>query len=316
MPTLQKSCEFSHDSFFVCNSLGFYEFNIYFIYFLCLNETICYDLSLKGVNIEHKFMKSILLFLLLFITVLLSGQNINTATPFSGQGNSCVELSSPYSLFYNQAGISRTTHSIVGLSYSEKFHEEEFSTKTLFAIHPFKWAVAALDYERFGSSSYYEEQFGLSIARLLTKNLSLGFRLKYAHSFVNKYKNHHTAYNVDMGIQYTLPLDLVIAIHITNPFIYQDKLSEQLVKAGIGWVNNNLTVSYEYDIIFDDYDFHLFGLSLNVLDNIDIRAGYSTIGNTRYMGVGYLYHNYYFSISFSMHESLGVSSAVSVHYEF
>lgn len=261
-------------------------------------------------------MRILVLLSLIIITYPLFGQNINVASPASGKANSNVADKSVFSYISNPSGISDITNYVIGVSYSEKFHSDSFSTKSIFTIIPSKWCVFAVDYERFGLVDYFEEQFGISVGKSLTNKLSLGVRFKYSHSYIKKYKNNHTVYNVDLGLQYKLPLDITFGIHFTNPFKYHNYLNEQLISTGISWDINSFIFSYEYDKILSGYDFHLVGVSFNIFKDIDLRCGYSTIGATRYMGVGYLYKKYYLSINFSVHETLGLSSAISIHYEF
>lgn len=261
-------------------------------------------------------MRIFILFLLIILAYPASGQNINVASPSSGKANSSVADKSVFSYFSNQAGISDITNYVIGVSYTEKFHSESFSTKSIFTIIPSKWFVVAADYERFGLTDYFEEQFGISIGKNLTKELSLGVRFKYSHSYIKKYKNNYTSYNVDIGLQYKLPLNITFGIHFTNPFTYRNYLNEQLLSVGVNWTINSLLFSYEYDKILNGYDFNLVGVKWNILNDIDINCGYSTIGDTRYIGVGDLYKKYYLSVNFSVHETLGLSSAISISYEF
>lgn len=253
--------------------------------------------------------------ILICLTCPLFGQNINTGTSYSGMGNSCVMLQSAESVYHNVAGINNIKNYVVGISYIEKFHIKEFSTRSLFVVCPLKWGVSAIDYQLFGYSEYYFDQLGLSLAKKLSNNLSLGVKLRYLHSFINSYNSHRTDYNLDIGIQYIYEDDFYFGVNISNLVDNKNPISERLLRVGVAYRYTDLLFSLEYDKVLEFNSFYLIGFNYQIFDDFSIKLGYNSIGNTKYMGLGYKYKKFLSSISFSMHNTLGVSSELSLSYE-
>lgn len=245
----------------------------------------------------------------------LFGQNINTGSPFSGMANSCIMLSSPWSVFHNQAGISEIKNYIFGISYIEKFHNDAFSTRSVFVVCPSKWLVSSLDYQNFGYSKFYHEQMGLSFSRLLARNFSMGVKLKYIHSFIEMFNHHKTDYNFDLGFQYRIEEMFYFGVHISNPVNNNSGISEQLLRFGAAFKYSDLLFSVEYDKILNSYHFFALGINWIFDDSLVLKSGFNSIGNTKYMGVDYRYRKFYSSIAFSLHEVLGLSSQIAISYE-
>ncbi|MGB5988657.1 MAG: hypothetical protein WBG43_02815 [Marinifilaceae bacterium] len=260
-------------------------------------------------------MKFLYLLISICLTCPIFGQNINTGTSYSGMGNSCVMLSSPESIYHNVAGIHNVKNYVVGMSYIEKFNIKEFSTRSLFVVCPFKWFVSAVDYQIFGYSKYCFDQFGLSIARSLSSNFSIGVKLRYLHSFIENYHSHRTDYNIDLGIQYKYKDYFYIGANISNLVDNNNPISEQLFRLGLAYRYTDFLFSFEYDKILDFKEFYLMGFEYKILNNFSIKSGYNTIGNTKYFGLEYKYKKFSSSVAFSMHEILGISSELSFSYE-
>jgi hypothetical protein len=245
----------------------------------------------------------------------LFGQNINTGSSFSGMANSCIMLSSPWAVFHNQAGIAEVSKYTFGISYLQKFHNEALTTCSLFVIIPSKWLVSSIDYQNYGYTKFYQEQLGLSFSKLLTKDLSLGVKIKYIHFHLQMYNLNHTDYNVDLGLQYKFKDILSFGAHISNPIVSKDESNDQLLRLGVAAFYTDLTFSIEYDKVLNYYDFFALGFNWLFSKDFAFKAGYNSIGNTEYMGVDYSFMNMHTSIAFSMHEVLGLSSQISLSYE-
>lgn len=260
-------------------------------------------------------MKYLYWLILICLSCPIYGQNINTGTSYSGMGNSCVMLSSAESVYHNVAGLNDVHNYVVGISYIEKFDVKEFSTRSLFVICPSKWLVSAVDYQVFGYSEYYFDQFGLSLSKKLSKNFSLGVKLRYLHSFIKNYHSHRTDYNLDIGIQYKYHDFLYFGLNISNLVDNNNPISERLLRSGIAYKYNEFLLSFEYDNIIDFTSFYLVGFKYQIFDSFSVKLGYNSIGSTKYTGLDYKFRKIFTSIAFSMHKVLGISSEISFSYE-
>lgn len=258
-------------------------------------------------------------FFLLILSCLICpsfGQNINTGTIYTGLANSCISLKSPYQVFHNQAGLSDVKSNNVGFTYADRFQQEEFSSKSVFAVIPIYNTVYAIDYTHYGSHEYFEEATGLSVSRCLSRNISLGLKFKYAHSFVERYSRNRTEYNIECGIQYKFLDDFSYGIHISNPISKYNYISSKSFRTGFSWsIYNNLLITTEYTYIENLSRFFAVGLEWHCYKDLYINIGKYSIDKSPRMGVGYRYKSFNSYVSIYSHDQLGYSSSISINYE-
>lgn len=245
------------------------------------------------------------------------GQNINTGTPFTSMANSCIMLKSPFEVYHNQAGLSDINNFNFGFTYTDRFHKEEFSSKSLFIVIPLFKLVSAIDYSYYGFSGYYREGAGLSVSKKLSERLSIGTKFKYLHSFVSRYSRHFTEYNFDVGLQYLLADDLRLGAHIANPITKFNYISTSIFRSGVSWQclkSVLITGEYVYKRCMRNY--FRFGFSWEAYRNLVLSIGRTSIDMSMYTGLSYKYKNICSSLSICTNDRLGTSSALSVDYEF
>ena len=245
------------------------------------------------------------------------GLNISTGSRFTGMANSCIMLKSPYEVFHNQAGLSDISKCNFGVSYTDRFNMDEFSSKSVFLVFPLLKTVSALDYSYYGYTEYYEEAIGCSVSKNLSSKLSLGMKIKYLHSFVKRYSRHSTEYNFEVGMQYCLFRKMRMGVHIANPVRKFNVISSTIFRTGLSWqCLKSILIAGEYVSIEDLPDFYTLGISWELYRNIFLCFGHASVDTVMHMGLTYKYRNLSSSISLYSNDMLGSSSAISVNYEF
>ncbi len=241
---------------------------------------------------------------------------------FAGIGYSSVVLYDAWSVSNNQAGLANVNDATLAFGYENKFQLKETSTQTAALILPTKTGNFAVSYKRFGYELYAENKIGLAFARNLGKYFSAGLQFDYLYYQQTEDYGNRGAFLFEVGI-IAKPIDkLFIGVHLYNPSKtkladYDDERVSTIMRFGMGYYFTEqvvLTIETEKDI----YQKARIkgGIEYEPLTHLFLRTGFGTEPNQFSCGLGYRFWNFTTDIAVSTHESLPLSTEISLKYSF
>jgi hypothetical protein len=265
----------------------------------------------------------ILLFLITSISLELSAQNgtpQNAGARGAAMGNASVTFTDINSAFSNQAGLA-FLEELNFTAYGEKrFLAEGLNSFLFAAAYPIdKVGTIGLTVNYFGFNAYNEQKIGLSYARKLAKNFSLGAQFDYLATRIPDYGTA-SSFTFELGMLAKLSKQVTLAAHTYNPINSKvaglDRLPN-LVKIGVGYSPSDkvtLTGELEKDI----YNFPLvgkIGVEYRPMKALAIRAGFAANQPTiASFGLGLYLQGLRIDVASSYHQILGLTPSVSISY--
>lgn len=263
------------------------------------------------------------LFVLIFLTAAnIQAQVQDAATPFSGMADVDCASFSPWCVFSNQAGISRTDRIAVGVSYRQVLGLHELSTKSLFALLPTRWGVPAITYSHFGYEKYNEQLIGLAYGRRLGRFLNIGVKIDYLYSFVAKQPQVRQAFFFETGILIALPENILCGLHVYNPGdIARLTAPKQLYVAetytiAVSWQPDSMFLLAMQSDRIDGVWYFSVGTAFTYNNLLTFRGGLKNRYNKIYAGVGCLLDFMELTLDYNIHPQRGNTLGISLCGKF
>ncbi|MGL4293998.1 MAG: hypothetical protein ACRCSQ_10530 [Bacteroidales bacterium] len=225
--------------------------------------------------------------------------------------------------FVNPAALSLTSERQILCIYENSFLMKELSSLSACYEQPTRWIDFSLLINYYGYDLFHEIRCGLNVSKLLKPGLSLGVRLFYFNMEYVDCKENVSVFSGDIGLQYQPVENLTVGMLITNPFRVSYKQSESeydlplSMEIGLRYLFSEgftLTGAIEkdprYPICFKG------GVAYQIEKIIELRAGILSSPFIPTAGIGLRYDQIRIDGSFSYHNVLGFSPAVSIHYYF
>ena len=173
----------------------------------------------------------------------------------------------------------------------------------------------------FGFGAYNEQKIGLSYARKLAKNFSLGAQFDYLGTRIPEY-GASASFTFELGLLAKLSKQVTLAAHTYNPINSKvaglDRLPN-LVKIGVGYSPSE-KVTLTGELQKDIYEFPLvgkIGVEYRPVKALAIRAGFAANQPTiASFGLGIFVQGLRIDVASSYHQILGVTPSVSISYGF
>lgn len=260
------------------------------------------------------------IFLLLLLSFTLTNVIGQSARMFSMGGVSTTLLNVD-AVYGNQAGLAFLADPNVSINAIQRFGISEIGNYSLAAAIPLKMGSFGLLIDYYGTQAYNEQKVGLSYARKLLKNLSIGAQFNYQNTIIPVYGNQAN-FSFDLGLYSKILSKLSLGVHISNP-IRADKVSEieELPTVfGMGLLytpseNLALRLEIEKDL---DYEANVkLGIDYQLVDILSLRIGANSAPATASFGIGIqAIKNIYFDIAANYHNLLGFSPAGGIRFDF
>lgn len=256
--------------------------------------------------------------LLTQIPVIINAQSAR----FTGLGDASLILSDTWSAIGNQAGIALLNNPTLAFGYENRFQLKETSTQAFAFALPTKTGNFALSYKRYGYELYNENGIGLAYARMLGKYISASVQFDYLYFKQSEDYGNKGAFLFELGM-IAKPIDkLYIGVHLYNPSKtklaeYDDERLTTKMRFGLGYYFTEqvvLIVETEKDI--NHKARFKAGIEYEPVSNLFFRTGFGTRPNQFSFGVGYQLWNFTTDIAVSTHESLPLSTEISLKYSF
>lgn len=269
-------------------------------------------------------MKSLnLIFALLFISVF--GLQAQNGLPFTNGarsialGKTGAGFKDINSLFNNPAGLAYVEQFSGMVAAEQRFATDELRSVVAGVALPTSGGTFGLNIQYFGFDLYNEQRLGLSYARMLTPNLSIGTQIILHNTQIEEYGSKFIP-TFDLGLTYSVSPQITIGAYVFNPtrqeVVPNEFLPTQL-NVGIRY-QSSARVNFLLEAVKDiDYPVQVRGgIEYEVIEELFLRTGISTEPVTWSFGVGYYLKESRLQIDFGayQHQFLGITPALSVLY--
>jgi hypothetical protein len=266
----------------------------------------------------HKISVSVL-FILLFSPAAGSDPFILTAGGAeAGMNYSCVMKSGFWSSFHNQALLPQNKYVSFGLSYLNRFNISELGTRSAGLVIPSGKACFGAHYSHFGYKDFFRHSAGLACGIKLSEKISAGVQTDFFSEKTSGEYNERLALSFEAGLLITPSEKVRIGLHLFNPVpgsLRRNYLPSAL-RAGIGiQFNKSLFAGAEVEMTTGNIPEIKTGFEYEPVRNFRLRGGFSSENTSFSFGVGYLLNSVQIDLGFLTHESLGITSCVSVIFQ-
>jgi hypothetical protein len=257
----------------------------------------------------------------LFLSVSLSGSDPFNTSPGAGEagmGYVCVMKPGFWSSFHNQALLPAAGKMSLGINYESRFNIKELGTRSAGITIPSGKAVIGAVYSQFGYSDFRREMAGLACGLNLSEKISAGVQADYfAEKTCGDYENHQSV-TCEAGIVISPNDEIRIGLHIFNPLPVLG-ISNNLPSAlriGTGsYLNSSLFAGIEAEMSTGKRLSVKTGFEYEAVKRLKLRGGFGTENTSFSFGLGYNINTVLLDISFTTHETLGVTPSASLIFK-
>ncbi|TVR77046.1 MAG: hypothetical protein EA412_12215 [Chitinophagaceae bacterium] len=226
-----------------------------------------------------------------------------------------------FSVYNNQAAIGFQEKTAFGFHAERRFMVEGLDKIQGAFVLPTSSGVFGLSLTYFGNSNYNERKVGIAYGRKLSENLTLGGQISYLGLNIAEFGQRNT-FTFELGVQYFINPDLLIASHIYNPLrITLEDFQEEVIPTVIGLglryepLKNVFLMAETEKDLNQDFRFR-FGLDYAMSDLLSVRLGLLTDPASPSLGLGFNVNNLLIDISSFYHPVMGFTPHLSIAYYF
>jgi hypothetical protein len=224
-----------------------------------------------------------------------------------------------FSFSANQASLAQLKTFSAGAYSERKFMLNELNLFAASVALPTQSGNFGLQIHNYGNSSFGEMQAGLAYARKLNESIDIGVQFNYYNLRVAGYGNTG-AVNFEAGALFHFTEQLHGGVHVYNPASVKlgknkDEKIPAVYAAGLGYdASDDFFISTEVEKTED------LPLNVNVsvqykfADRFLARGGVATATSIYFLGVGFMFKNFRFDVTSSIHPQLGVTPGVLLIY--
>ncbi len=261
---------------------------------------------------------SLIIFALLPLLSVASGENPPIGGRSAGMANASVTSTDFWSLSSNQAGIASIQNFSAGIYYENRFGIKELGLKAGAVVMPTNSGVFALSITNFGYSLYNENKIGLAYARNFSNKFSAGIQLDYLSTHIAENYGNSSAIAAELGMIFKMNSKMAIGAHIYNPTrakiaSYNDERAPTIAKLGMSYIFSekvSIAVEAEKDIQYNP--FFKAGIEYHPINQLYFRTGISTNPMLNTFGFGLELKNFNLDFATSYHQTLGFSPQFSI----
>jgi hypothetical protein len=257
-----------------------------------------------------------------FLSVTASGGDIyrqQAGAGEAGMGYACVIKNSFWSSFHNQALLAFRHSLAFGFSYENRFGIKELGTRIAGVTLPVGKASMSAIYSNFGYADFKRSMAGFGCGLKLSGKLYSGVQLDYLSEKCSGDFRHNQSVTFETGLLYNLAENTRVGIHLFNPLPNSLRKRDlpSAIRVGAGTdLNNMLFTAIEAELCSGNNLVVRAGFEYEAARKVWLRGGYSTDNNSFSFGLGFLAKIAKIDIGFLTHEKLGITSAVSMTFQF
>lgn len=263
------------------------------------------------------------LFLVLNASFLYAGGNNETAGARShALGNASVGLVDGWSTTNNVGALGLLNQYYVSSAFESRYFLPEAGFAALSFAGPLGGGSIGLVGHSYGYASYRETRVGLGYGRKLSDYIALGVQVNYVQ--VRIANDYGQASNVvgEVGMLVTPNEKLSIGMHVYNPTRstladFDDERMPTLLSLGVSYsFSDQVRWVAEVEKDLDNPVNLQSGLEYQPVDNLFLRAGYSTLSGSFAFGLGYQWKGLIFDISNQWDQNVGFGATASLGFSF
>jgi hypothetical protein len=259
--------------------------------------------------------------LLFFLHLTASGGNhygIEAGAGEAGMGYACVMKEGFWSSFNNQALLAFSNYCEFGINYENRFGIKELGTRTAGFVIPAGKASVGAAYSHFGYKDFKRDVAGLACGLKLSDKIAAGVQIDYFSERTSGEYNNNQCITFETGLIVSPSESIRLGLHLFNPVPNSLRKNYQpvslIVGAGID-MNKILFAGAEVEMSTGSDLILRTGFEYEAVTNLWLRAGFSTNNNSFCFGTGYMIGIVRIDLGFYTHETLGVTSSVSMIFK-
>ena len=230
-----------------------------------------------------------------------------------------------WGVFNNQAAMAWDAKLSAGAFFENKFSVSEMNTRGFGLTLPATQHDAfGLTFSQYGYSAYNETKVGVSYAKAFANRVAAGLQFDYLRTASSLENGSKGVFTFEFGLQSKVSRKMTIGFYAFNPI--HSVLSDYngyteyvpvVIRFGLAYqFSDKFTLETEIEKDLHNDAIIRVGGDYKLNDMFYVRGGIST-GVVQYsFGIGAKWKNLSFDISSAYHQVLGVSPAVSLHYDF
>jgi len=222
------------------------------------------------------------------------------------------------SIYTNPAGLVSIDNFALDVGYNRRYNLKELSTVSLGGAKKIGSGVFGISVSRYGYSAYSESKIGISYARKLFSNLSIGGGFDMINYSIGQYGSTN-AFTFEMGLQSNLNKNLSIGAYVFSPgvvSISDDKELPSRYSMGMKYKTSKKSDIY-IDIsktINRNPEFK-FAVDYKMVEAFSIRVGGNVTQESLHFGPAYTMKNGVTIVGgYSFDNRLGHSAGMSLSY--
>jgi hypothetical protein len=272
----------------------------------------------------YKFFVVIIIIFLFVISENSAAENyLGTGSKSIALADATVSLSGPFAIYYNQAGLAKLSRISISSFYRQKGMSGGYSDMGGVFCMPTSTGTFGVNFFQTGIDGYHESRAGLSFAKLLSPDFSVGFQFNYFMIDLPESATNKGTFVFEGGLQYSIVENIFLGAHVFNPFkakietLYMEKRIPMVLKCGAGFSLGKELLLLIEGVYSDDYPIVAkAGVEYTVIRNIFLRGGISGKPLNHFFGAGYKWKNISTDLAFSKHRLLGYFPSISLNYSF
>ncbi|MDR0798707.1 MAG: hypothetical protein LBN18_02975, partial [Dysgonamonadaceae bacterium] len=196
------------------------------------------------------------------------------------------------------------------------FEMKELNTFNFYGQCPNPYLDAGWLISHYGYADYRIVQVQGGFAKKIFSELSAGINLRYFYenSFLAEKVNY--AWNADVGLCYQ-PNETFVFSLLAEQILHTFPEDRWKIHAGLGYQATGqcwLAAEIFYDA---EHQFNLsLGIEYEIIESLQVQLGIQTSTQMPSLGVAYRLNKWDIATGFAMHPTLGISSMVSMSYQF
>ncbi len=271
-------------------------------------------------------MKSILFFSLLLLKLIYcNGQQFKTAVgaPYLGLSAYTTHGLTVLGATSNQASLAGLKHAGVGLYAEQRFGLSEVKNFAMSIAVPTRSGTIGVQLNRYGGTSYNENQVGIAYAKALSSKVSVGGKVNYYNQTISGLYGSASTVNFEAALLIHLTSKLTSGISVYNPVaskygINKEEKLNSIYKFGLGYdVSDKVAITAEATKEENEKVNIISAVEYQFINQFFAKVGFASAANTLYAAAGVtLWNKLRIDCSVSHHQQLGFSPGIIVHYNF
>ena len=238
----------------------------------------------------------------------------------SGPGAYSKNFSDIFSAVSNQASLAQLKTAGFGVYGERRFMLKELNAYSAIAAFPTTSGTFGFQGDYFGSAAFNESQLGILYARKISQQIDIGVKFNYYAVRIPEYKSVSTV-NFEGGAIFHFTNQFHAGFHLYNPS------KSSLGKSGY----EKLASVYSFGVGYEASEIVFFsaelvkqearqisviaGLQYNILKNVFLRTGISTLAGSSFVSIGYKLSFARIAINTAYHPQLGFTPAVLLLFD-